>query len=292
MGGGKGMRRVSEYLYTLALLACGVWALISGGGTIISGFDDTTLMGTWACFALLAIYGVLRVFGEIKLHHTKTLVFVGVTALFGGIWGIGTILVIMAGLLMVLRGFNQIQVIRELPSRRELKEARRMNLEEAEAEEIQSHSEPTKQQKPKVDESLLEGYVGLGLTTEEVKTTVDMVELNEVDLTPEELRAKVKSELRSNNLSLDTLLLLDSESGDTVNQEKDLTYTSLDFGEGLTEREEEPVVSEIYDEQEDELEQEDAKEQEDDKEQEDELEDELDFLNISLDDLLKGDDDV
>lgn len=268
MGGGKGMRRASEYLYTLALLACGVWALISGGGTIISGFDDTTLMGTWACFALLAIYGVLRVFGEIKLHHTKTLVFVGVTALFGGIWGIGTILVIMAGLLMVLRGFNQIQVIRELPSRRELKEARRMNLEEAEAEEIQSHSEPTKQQKPKVDESLLEGYVGLGLTTEEVKTTVDMVELNEVDLTPEELRAKVKSELRSNNLSLDTLLLLDSESVDTVNQEKDLTYTSLDFGEGL----EEPVVSE----------------QEDDKEQEDEL----DFLNISLDDLLKDDDDV
>lgn len=232
----RGMRRMSEILYTLGFFGCGIWAVVSGTGTLFSGLEDINVTGTWACYLMLAIALTLKVFGDIGQSHAKTLVFIGLTALFGGVWGIGTILIILAGVVMITRGFKQIKVLREQVSIRELRQIRKKQLEEVKDAEVE-YQEEQEDSEPKrsVAEELLEGFVGSDDHRQEIITWIDEEEFEKEDLTPEEIRARAKKELRENKLSLETMLALeelDSMYKDNgTDGEKDLTNVDLDLQE-------------------------------------------------------------
>ena len=131
------MRRISELIYTIAFFGCGLWSLSSGVTTLLSGLEDLTTMGTWASALMVIIAITIRIFGEVKEKHTKTLIFVGLTSLIGGMWGIGTVLVILSGVLMITRGFKQVTILREQPSLKELRQIRKERLVEVEDEEVE-----------------------------------------------------------------------------------------------------------------------------------------------------------
>ena len=232
----RGMRRISEILYTLGFFGCGIWAVVSGTGTLFSGLEDINVTGTWSCYLMLAIALTLKVFGDIGQSHAKTLVFIGLTALFGGVWGIGTILIILAGVVMITRGFKQIKVLREQVSIRELRQIRKKQLEEVKDEEVE-YQEEQEDSEPKrsVAEELLEGFVGSDDHKQEIITWIDEEEFEKEDLTPEEIRARAKKELRENKLSLETMLALEELDSmykdDDTEGEKDLTNVDLDLQE-------------------------------------------------------------
>lgn len=232
----RGMRRISEILYTLGFFGCGIWAVVSGTGTLFSGLEDINVTGTWSCYLMLAIALTLKVFGDIGQSHAKTLVFIGLTALFGGVWGIGTILIILAGVVMITRGFKQIKVLREQVSIRELRQIRKKQLEEVKDEEVE-YQEEQEDSEPKrsVAEELLEGFVGSDDHKQEIITWIDEEEFEKEELTPEEIRARAKKELRENKLSLETMLALEEldsmGNSDDTNEEKDLTHVDLDLQE-------------------------------------------------------------
>lgn len=226
------MRRISEILYTLAFFVCGIWAVVSGTGTLFNGLNDISMTGTWACAVMVIVTISLKILGDIGNMHTKTLFFIGLTALFGGIWGIGTILIILAGIVMINRGFKQLKVLKELTSIRELRQIRKEKLEEVKDEGRHSPEETDIPKKPSVSEELLEGFVGSADYRQEIKTWIDKEEFEKEELTPDEIRAKAKQELRENKLSLETLLALealDTSYGSTQPEEKDLTNVSLDL---------------------------------------------------------------
>lgn len=229
------MRRVSEYIYTLMFFGCGLWALSSGLTTLFGGLNDLNMTGTWASALMVVSAIVIRLFGSIQHKHTKTLVFLGFTSVFGGVWGIGTVLVILSGALMLSRGFKQLKVLKGQTTLRELRQIRKEKLAELEAEENHlGSSQDTKEDaetKRRVSEELLEGFVGSDDYRREIKTWINEQEFETWELTPEEIRAKAKQEIRKNKLSLETLLALEEldktrQQGD---EDVDLTFANLDL---------------------------------------------------------------
>lgn len=251
------MRRTSEIVYALAFFICGFWALTSGATTLFGGLEDINITGTLAGYALIAVFFMIKMLGEIQENYTKTLVFVGLTSLFGGVWGIGTIFVILSGVLMINRGIKQVSVIRGLPSLKELRQIRKERLKVVEEEEITrvEPEEDEEEDKPLVDDTLLEGFIGSDNHRLEIETRIDKDELAKMDLTPEEIRARAKQELRDNRLTVETMIALEELEEETREPEveSDLTHIPLDFDE-----EEEDYVSElsIYEEVLDDFEQE------------------------------------
>ena len=224
------LRRISEILYTIAFFAFGIWAIISGGATLLGGLEDINMTGTWASGLMVVSAIVIRFFGDVKESHTKTLIFLGLTALFGGTWGIGTILVIIAGMLMVNRGFKQVKVVKELPSYREVRQTRQETLARIEDEEIvEQETEVEEDNKTLVSEELLEGFEGSEDHKQEIRTWIVMSEFDKQELTPEEIRARAKQEVRNNQLSLETIIALEElEQSKPKEKEKDLTYINMD----------------------------------------------------------------
>lgn len=184
-----------------------------------------------ASWLMLICALVIRVFGSVQNNHTKTLIFVGVTALFGGVWGIGTVIIILAGIVMLSVGFKQVSVIKEQVSLKELRQIRRERLEGIEDEEGLSKQEnKTEGKKPSVSEEILEGFIGSEDHRREIQTWIDENEFDRLELTPEEVKAKAKQEIRDNNLSLETILALEELEGTpSTTREADLTNVNLDM---------------------------------------------------------------
>lgn len=227
------MRRVSELIYTLAFFGCGFWALTTGLGTVLSGFGDLFVTGTGSCYAMISVALMLKVFGDVENLHVKTLVFVGVTAFLGGVWGLGAILLTLSGVLMITRGFKQINVLREYTSLSELRSIRKQLLEEAKDEELSFVEEESEDTQVKVSEDILDGFVGSTDYKRDIETWIDKDEFEKKDYSPEEIKAKAKRELRNNQLSLETMMELEGlNKKDTArgkkSEEKDLTNIPLE----------------------------------------------------------------
>ena len=246
------MRRISNIIYTIAFFGCGLWALSEGVSTLFGGLTEISTTNTWATAVMVIISFTLRIFGEMELRYTKTLVFVGLTFLFGGVWGLGTILTILSGILMITRGFKHIKVLKEQTSWRELQQIRKERLAEVEEEEKVVTKPVESKPKQKVSQELLEGFVGSDDYKQEVHTWIETSEFEQEELTPEEIRARAKQEIRENALSIETLMHLDElkgETGQSNNQEQDLTNVNLDLVSS-----EESVEREGFDESYDEFE--------------------------------------
>ena len=244
------MRRISELIYTIAFFGCGLWSLSSGVTTLLSGLEDLTTMGTWASALMVIIAITIRIFGEIKEKYTKTLIFVGLTSLLGGMWGIGTVLVILSGVLMITRGFKQVTIVREQPSLKELRHIRKERLAEVEDEEVEFKEGNTTEPQG-VAEELLDGFVGSDDHEREIRTWIDRREFDKQELTVEEVKAKAKQEMRENRLSLETILALE-ELGLTSQEEEEVDLTNINLDLPTTEEHElEEGIEEGYELEED-----------------------------------------
>lgn len=239
------MRRISELIYTIAFFGCGLWALSSGVTTLLSGLEDLATKGTWASALMVIIAITVRIFGEVKEKHTKTLIFVGLTSLIGGMWGIGTVLVILSGVLMITRGFKQVTILREQPSLKELRQIRKERLAEVEDEEVEFKEGNTTESQG-VAEELLDGFVGSDDHEREIRTWIDRREFDKQELTIEEVRARARQELRENRLSLETILALE-ELGLTTQEEEEVDLTNINLDLPTTEGQElEEGIEEEY----------------------------------------------
>ena len=238
------LRRISEIIYTVAFFAFGIWAIISGGATILGGFEDINMTGTWASGLMVISSVAIKIFGDVKEIHTKTLVFLTVVALFGGTWGIGTVLVILAGMLMVNRGFKQVKIVKELPSYREVRQTRQETLARVEDEEIvEQETEVEEDNQTMVSEELLEGFEWSEDHKQEIRTWIVKSEFDKQELTPEEIRARAKQEVRNNQLSIETIIALEElEQSKPKEKEINLTYINMD---SLTTDEQEEVEEEL-----------------------------------------------
>ena len=234
--GGAWVRRISELIYTIAFFGCGLWALSSGVATLFSGLEDLTTAGTWASALMVIVSISLKVFGEVNRKNTKTLIFVGLTALFGGMWGIGTVLVILSGVLMITRGFKQVSILREQPSLKELRQIRKERLAEVEDEEVE-YQEDNPTNSPSVAEELLEGFVGSDDHEREIRTWINQREFDKRDLSPDEVRARAKQEIRENKLSLETIIAME-ELGLTSQEDEDIDLTNINLDLPTTEEDE------------------------------------------------------
>ena len=230
------MRRISELIYTIAFFCCGLWSLSSGVTTLLSGLEDLATTGTWASALMIIIAITVRIFGEIKEKHTKTLIFVGLTSLLGGMWGIGTVLVILSEVLMITRGFKQVTIVREQPSLKELRQIRKERLAEVEDEGV-GFKEGNTTEPQGVAEELLDGFIGSDDHEREIRTWIDKREFDKQELTVEEVKAKAKQEMRENRLSLETILALE-ELGLTTQEEEEVDLTNINLDLPTTEEQE------------------------------------------------------
>lgn len=230
------MRRISELIYTIAFFGCGIWSLSSGVITLFSGLVDLTTTGTWASAVMVIVAITVRIFGEVKEKYTKTLIFVGLTSLLGGMWGIGAVLAILSGILMVNRGYRQIAIVREQPSLTELRQIRKERLVEVEDEEVEFKADNTTESQG-VAEELLDGFVGSDDHEREIRTWIDRREFDKKELSIEEVRARARQELRENRLSLETILALE-ELGLTTQEEEEVDLTNINLDLPTTEGQE------------------------------------------------------